>query len=56
VDLEQGRAAANLDSHCTGTSLRDFIRGSDRSQMPDEVVARYDDDSARDGVLVFQPA
>jgi hypothetical protein len=56
VDLEEGRSAPNLDSHCTGTSLRDFIRGSDRAPMPDEIVAKYDDESAREGVLVFEPA
>ena len=39
-------AAPNLDSHCTGTSLRDFIRGRDRAPMPDDVVARYDDESS----------
>lgn len=55
VDLEQGRSAPNLDSHCTGTSLRDFIRGSDRSPMPDDIVARYDDESSREGALVYQP-
>jgi hypothetical protein len=56
ADLEAGRAAPNLDSHCTGTSLRDFIRGSDRAPMPDELVARYDDETSREGVLVYQPA
>jgi hypothetical protein len=55
-DLELGRSAPNLDSHCTGTSLRDFRRGSDASQLPDEIIARYDDESSRDGELVFQPA
>ena len=56
TDLELGRSAPNLDSHCTGTSLRDFRRGSDASQLPDDVIARYDDESARDGELIFQPA
>jgi hypothetical protein len=56
TDLELGRSAPNLDSHCTGTSLRDFRRGSDASQLPEDVIARYDDESAREGELVFQPA
>jgi hypothetical protein len=57
ADLKAGRSAPNLDSHCTGTSLRDFIRGSDRAPMPDDVVARYDDESsARAENLVFAPA
>jgi hypothetical protein len=56
LDLKEGRSAPNVDSHCTGTSLRDFIRGSDRAPMPDDVVAMYDDESAREGELVFAPA
>jgi hypothetical protein len=56
TDLELGRSAPNLDSHCTGTSLRDFRRGSDASQLPDDLIARYDDESSRGGELVFQPA
>jgi hypothetical protein len=56
TDLELGRSAPNLDSHCTGTSLRDFRRGSDASQLPDDLIARYDDESSRDGELVFEPA
>jgi hypothetical protein len=56
ADLEAGRSAPNLDSHCSGTSLRDFKRGSDFEQLPEDVIARYDDESAREGELVFQPA
>jgi hypothetical protein len=41
-DLEAGLSARNVDSKCTGTSLRDFLRGTDRSALPDELVARYD--------------
>ncbi len=55
ADLKAGRSAPNLDSHCTGTSLRDFIRGSDRAPMPADVVAQYDDESSREGELVFAP-
>jgi hypothetical protein len=54
-DLELGRSAPNLDSHCTGTSLRDFRRGTDSELLPDELIAVYDDESAREGELVFQP-
>lgn len=28
-DVERGRGAANIDASCTGTALRDFLRGSD---------------------------
>jgi hypothetical protein len=45
-DLEQGRSAPRVDSHCTGTSLRDFLSCVDLSHLPPQVVERYDDDSA----------
>ena len=56
ADLRAGVSAPNVDSHPTGTSLRDFVRGRDAAPMPDEVVARYDNAPAADGVLVYQPA
>src|SRR5665213_190226 len=55
-DLEAGRSAANADSYPTDTSLRDFLRGSDDSPLPAELIARYDSGEApADGVLVFNP-
>jgi hypothetical protein len=56
VDLAEGRAAPNVDSHCHGTSLRDFRRARDLAPMPDELVAQYDDVEAPEGVLVFGPS
>lgn len=56
TDLEDRRGAANLDSHCTGTSLRDFVRGTDRRQLPDDLIASYDSGGpVEGGVLVFKP-
>jgi hypothetical protein len=55
ADLELGRSAPNLDSNCKGTSLRDFVRGTDSEQLPDDLIAVYDDEGAREGELVFQP-
>jgi hypothetical protein len=55
-DLEEGRSAPNIDSAPTGTSLRDFVRCSDRSELPVELIARYDDESATQGELVYQPS
>jgi len=54
VDLEQGNGAPNIDTECTGTSLRDFVRGTDGTQLPDELIAKYDS-GAKAGELVFQP-
>ncbi len=55
-DLESRRGAPNIDTAATGTSLRDFVRASDRSTLPADVVALYDDESATAGTLVFEPA
>ncbi len=45
-DLEHGRGAPRVDSHCTGTSLRDFLSCVDLARLPPDVIRRYDDDSA----------
>ena len=47
--------APNIDSNPTGTSLRDFMRGSDLSRMPEEVVAQYDVGGAAEENLIFKP-
>jgi len=55
-DVENRVGAPNIDSHCTGTSLRDFVRGTDFSPMPEEVVQRHDNVHPAHGVLVYEPA
>jgi hypothetical protein len=57
TDLRAGRAAPNVDSAPTGTSLRDFVRASDMAPMPDDLLARYDIGANPDaeGILVFDP-
>jgi hypothetical protein len=54
-DVVGKRGAPNVDSHSTGTSLRDFIRGTDSARLPDDVVALYEDHPPTSGVLVFEP-
>ena len=54
-DLEAGRAAPVVDSFPQGTSLRDFTRGTDRRQLPEELIAKYDGDHPEGGVLVYAP-
>jgi hypothetical protein len=54
-DVAARRGAVNIDSACTGTSLRDFLRGSDFSRLPDDVVANYNDGSEAEGTLIYQP-
>jgi hypothetical protein len=41
-DLIEGVAAPNIDSECTGTTLRDFLRASDLEPLPEDVIAKYD--------------
>ena len=41
-DLVERRGAPNVDSACTGTTLRDFMRASDLEPLPDEVIALYE--------------
>jgi hypothetical protein len=41
-DVLAGHGARNIDSHCTGTCMGDYLRGSDLAHLPEEVIARYD--------------
>jgi hypothetical protein len=41
-DLIEGVGAPNIDSECTGTTLRDFLRASDLEPLPEDVIATYD--------------
>jgi len=54
-DLRSRKAAPNVDSSPVGTSLRDFMRGTDLTPIPDDVINMYDNAKVREGVLVFKP-
>jgi ectoine hydroxylase-related dioxygenase (phytanoyl-CoA dioxygenase family) len=41
-DVESRAGAQNVDSECTGTNLGDFLRATDLSHLPDELIAAYD--------------
>jgi len=56
-DVVAKRGAPNVDSACTGTTMRDYLRGNDFAGIPEDIVALYDGKPpAADDVLVFQPA
>ena len=58
-DVAGRRGAANVDSACTGTTLRDYLRGTDLSHIPEELVRAYDtppDPGAPSGAIAHQPA
>jgi hypothetical protein len=46
-DLQGQRGASNLDSACTGTTVGDYLRGSDFSHLPEEAISLYRDDEIR---------
>jgi hypothetical protein len=55
-DVANHRGAPNIDSHCTGTTLRDYLRGTDLSRLPDELVAEYDESPPpSDAELIYEP-
>jgi hypothetical protein len=47
--------ALNVDAACTGTSLRDFLRGTDFSRIPEGIVSLYNDGTEHLGDLIYQP-
>ncbi len=57
VNIDDARAhlgAPNVDSSCTGTTMRDYLRATDLAKLPEDVVALYDDGTASpDKVLYF---
>jgi hypothetical protein len=44
-DLLDGVSAPNVDSECAGTTLGDFVRASDLTPVPAEIVAEFDERS-----------
>jgi hypothetical protein len=52
-DVAAKNGAPNIDSACTGTTLRDFRCGADLSPMSEELVLPYDQEPPTNGVLVF---
>ena len=41
-DVELRTGARNVDSECTGTNLGDFMRATDLSHLPSELIQSYD--------------
>jgi hypothetical protein len=42
-DVRGRIGAPNIDSACTGTTMRDYLRGTDLSHLPEDAIALYDD-------------
>jgi len=54
-DVREGVGAPNLDSECTGTTMRDYLCCEDLARIPDELIAKYDTEPPSDGVLIYEP-
>jgi hypothetical protein len=54
LDDVVGRAGArNVDSRATGTTMRDYLRASDMTKLPEELVALYDDESVEQAEVLY---
>jgi hypothetical protein len=54
-DAVEKKGAPNLDADCTGTVLRDFLRATDLTRLPEDIVALYDDGIPENGELIYVP-
>ncbi len=54
LDVAERRGAPNVDSHCTGTTMRDYLRIADGSRLPDALIQAYDDGTGDAGKLVYE--
>jgi len=52
-DVASKRGARNLDSRCTGTTMRDYLCAVDLEHLPEELVAEYDDGTATEDTVVY---
>jgi hypothetical protein len=53
-DAANRKGAPRIDEECTGTTMRDYLRASDLSHIPVDLVSLYDDETADAGVLTYQ--
>lgn len=54
-DAMAKRGAPDVDAACTGTVMRDFLRATDLSRLPEDVVKLHDDSTVNEGKLVYTP-
>ena len=54
-DARAHRGAPNVDSHSTGTTMRDYLRVTDLSSVPEDVIKLHDDGTGSRGELQYRP-
>jgi hypothetical protein len=50
-DVRNRKRPPNVDSYCTGTSIRDFLRSRDLTPVPDDVVAIFENNKSADRLI-----
>jgi hypothetical protein len=55
-DAIANNGAPRVDEECTGTTMRDYLRATDLAHVPEEIIARYDDETGAVGDLMYKPA
>ena len=53
-DVVLGECAPRVDAECTGITVRDYLRASDLSHIPADLVSLYDSKTADAGGLIDQ--
>jgi hypothetical protein len=55
-DARTRRGAPNVDSACTGTTMRDYLSAHDFSHLPEHVITLYDDGVPDDAISSLEAA
>ena len=53
-DIRSCNGAPTHDVHCTGSSIRDFLRAKDFDQIDKSIVELFDDGTEASGDLVYR--
>jgi hypothetical protein len=54
-DVRDRLGAPNLDSECTGTTMRDYLNCENLQRIPEDLIKPYDDEPPSGGVLIYEP-
>jgi hypothetical protein len=54
-DVRNRVGAPNIDSECTGTTMRDYLSCADLKGVPEDLIALYDTEPPEGGVLKYEP-
>lgn len=54
-DVQAKHGAPLMDEACSGTTMRDYLRTSDLTRIPEPIVALYDDGTGGRGDLIYAP-